>query len=143
MVTKDDFECWVMQMDEAIDEFANDTLPADLANGLDYSLESLDSLEMWLLDVYPDIPSVLQDSEKTVVDGASRYVGEVFRKQLGGIWSIDLVNPKNVYFNIPVVEMKGLWRECPASLVTAAVDRRTGCYISSTLRAISRRSRPS
>ena len=61
--TRDDFEVWVIHLDDTLAEFF-DPLPNRLRERLDYSAES------------------------RVLDGAAaRYIGETFRKTAGGHWT--------------------------------------------------------
>lgn len=124
------FEYWLADMDDALARFTQ-RLPRDVAEKLDYSAASLDVLESWLLAHYPDIPSMRPESEADLVDGMARYVGETFRKHLGGRWDIELENPKYAYFGIP--QLIGFWNNstpvAPRTLVTTAADRRTGISI--------------
>src|SRR5947209_7496375 len=121
--TRDDFEYWLFQMDERLSSFLTN-LPEAVSKKLNYSVGSLSELEQWLLGRYGSLSEIMKESEKDILDKASRYVGEVFRKTLGGKWNIDLGDKENAYFNIPVVQQYGEWTECPASLITTATDRR-------------------
>jgi len=141
MLTRDDFEEWLMGIDSRIDSLRA-TLPADVAGALDYSAGSLDALEEWLLSRYASTSDVIDESEKEMLDLLASYVGEAFRTNIGGIWNIDLEDERNVYFNIPVLEQNGKWRECPFTVVTAAADRRTGHYMSGVLRSYIARYQP-
>jgi hypothetical protein len=127
-------------MDDALDRFFA-TLPADLRRRLDYSPGSLDSLEAWLLARYRDTGDMLDRRESTVVDGLARYIGETFRKAIGGHWDIELDNPKDVYYGLPQLTGFGprATPECPSSLATAAANRRTGKYLSTVLENMRRR----
>ena len=129
--TRDDFELWVFKMDDDLDEFLAQ-LPADVRRHLDFSPASLDVLEKWLLERYPSPQALQAPSEKYMLDGLARYIGETLRKQLGGHWSIDLDNPKNAFFGLPV--LSGLRvPESPHSLAGAATQRRTGTYLRTVL----------
>jgi hypothetical protein len=45
--------------------------------------------------------AILEDEEASHLDGAARYVGEVFRKALGGHWRLRLNDPKYVFHDLP------------------------------------------
>lgn len=121
-------------MDEAIDEFKRQ-LPSDVADVLDWSPDSLDTLEEWILKNYPSTEAMLKGDNGTIVDGAGRYVGEVLRRSLGGFWDIELDNKKDVFFELPILAgFEGASTPLsPLSLVTASADRRTGNFLSSIL----------
>ena len=126
----DRFQYWLIDMDNAIDRFL-ELLPKHIKGQLDYSLESLSVLEAWLIDCYPSVDKIKPKSEMYVLDGASRYVGELFRRYLGGKWFIDYSDQKNAFYGLPQLHgMTGQTTQfCPMSLVTASLDRRTGRYI--------------
>lgn len=131
--TRDDFEYWLFEMDERLSSFFG-TLPESVSEKLDYSLGSLSVLEKWLLAKYPSVNDIMKPSEKDTLDNASRYVGEAFRKTLGGIWNIELKDKDNAYFKMPVVQNTE-WTECPITLVIAATDRRKGSFIEGVLKS--------
>lgn len=58
----------------------------------------------------------------------ARYVGQVFRANLGGKWKIDFSDPKNAFYDLPqLVGMSSQRAQiCPLTLVTSSLDRRTG-----------------
>jgi hypothetical protein len=127
-VVRDDFEYWLFDMDQEL-AVMMDGMPDDVAKVLDYSVESLSVVESWVLSRYPTVPDILKESEKLTLDRLARYVGETIRKTVGGVWDIDLSDPQNAYYRLPVVSQQGKWLECPVTLITAATDRRTGKYI--------------
>ncbi len=127
---EDDFEWWVMDMDDALDRFL-DSLPPEIQESLDFSPRSLNVLEAWLLATYPHLESLLTPEQTLMLDGAARYIGETLRQAAGGHWSINLDDPMYVYFGLPILKKIGTSSEilCPLTLVTAATDRRTGTYL--------------
>lgn len=127
-IKRADFESWLFQMDDRLAEFI-DELPSDIGRQMDFSLDSLTILEGWLLEQYGSTDEILEASQMQRLDDIARYVGETLRKNLGGIWNIDLKNKRNVYYKIPVIEKQGAWTECPVSLVTAAMEDRSGSFI--------------
>ncbi len=133
-ISHDDFEAWLSEMDDRLEGLA-EVLPSSLASQLDYSGRSLDLLENWLLSRYASVKDLLQDSEKHTLDLLSTYVGETFRKNLGGVWIIDLENAANAYYSVPVMELMDRSVVCPITLTTAAADRRTGNFLSRVLRS--------
>lgn len=132
---EDQFQIWLIHMDDAIDPFKM-KLPEEVSNSLDYSPESLDILEGWLLNRYSSKEDIKRESEAIIFDGSVRYVGEVFRKTLGGRWVINFNDRNDVFYGIPQLsDMRG--QEVPFSpftTVTACFSRRTGSYFSTILR---------
>jgi hypothetical protein len=130
LTTREDFESWVDYMAEGIKHFLN-SLPEQVRVKLDYSPESLDVLEDWLLRTYPTTKSMLEADQAALVGGAARYVGETFRRRIGGLWDIRLDDPQFAFFAMPI--LTGFEERstpiCPLTLVTASGDRRTGKFI--------------
>jgi hypothetical protein len=124
-----DFDAWLTDMDDALDRFL-ELVPAELAAKLDYSPESLVALERWLLQRYPDLQSLKIDPELALVDGATRYVGETFVRNLGAHWTLN-TNPKNVFYGLPVVtgHPRQTTPQCPHKLLSAATARREGAFL--------------
>jgi hypothetical protein len=132
------FEAWLAHMDDFLAEFMT-SVPMNVRQKLDQSPASLDVLEDWLLRRYPSIDSARPATEAKVLDGAARYFGEVFRVVTKSRWSLQLGDPKTLYFGKPVlVDGKlGSLPECPLSVVTASLDRRTGKYLSGIVKNFS------
>lgn len=128
---RDLFNHWVVAMEDVLEEFI-DEKAVEISEQLDYSPASLPVLENWLLERYAAIKDLDPDSD--IWDGASRYVGEVFRMQLGGYWDLEDEDPKDVYYGLPILTgFENLGAECPHTCVTAALDRRTGKFFSNLL----------
>ncbi|MBE9210091.1 hypothetical protein IQ244_27065 [Nostoc sp. LEGE 06077] len=126
-----------MDMDDALERFLA-ILPPQVKKKLDFSPSSLSTLEAWILDKYPNTPAMLESDQSRLVDGVARYIGETFRKSLGGRWDIQLDDPKFVYFGVPI--LTGFEEKptpiCPLTLATASADRRTGKYLRTILENI-------
>jgi hypothetical protein len=133
-ITDEEFEYWLADMDDALERFF-ETLPPEVRGALDYSPASLDVLESWLLAKYSTLEAARQPTESRSLDGVARYVGETFRKNLGGRWEIRLDDPKYVYHGIP--QLTGYTEKptpiAPLTLATAAAKRRTGHFWSTVL----------
>lgn len=127
---QDRFEFWLMEMDVSICRFL-DYLPEGEAKRFDFSVDSLSCLESWLISRYDGPMEIMRPTEAEVHDGAARYIGETFRKNLGGKWKIDFADKKNVFFGVPQInEMKGQVAQfCPHALVTTLLDRRRGDFL--------------
>jgi hypothetical protein len=142
--TRDDFEYWLMDMDDALERFLSGLAP-HIKEKLNFSPSSLDALEAWILERYPSTQAMLGRDQSRLVDGAARYIGETFRKALGGRWDIELDDPKYVYFGVPI--FTGFEEKptpvCPLTLATASANRRTGKYLRTVLEnMIKRRAHP-
>lgn len=134
-MTEEKFQYWLFNMDDALERFLV-TLPEETRARLDYSPDSLDVLEAWLLTRYATLLQMRDPNEYEIIDGVARYIGETFRRALGGIWTIELSNPRDAYYGLPQLEdLPGnISPQCPVTLATASTDRRTGVYLSTVLR---------
>jgi hypothetical protein len=134
VISRDDFEEWLFNMDDVLDEFIG-SFPESERQQLNFTPESLDLLEQWILARYPNVNAMLDSKEAQTVDALARYIGETFRRKLGGHWDIRFDTPKYVYYGLP--ELRGNSKkstpECPHTLATASSDRRTGCYLRTVL----------
>jgi hypothetical protein len=141
VTTRDDFEYWLADMDDALDRFIA-SLPTAVAARLDYSVASLDDLERWILDRWTDPRAAIAPTESGSLGGAARYIGETIRKHAGGFWDIDLAKRRNVYFGMPVIidDPAAPTPVCPLTLATTCTDRRTGTYLRTVVEALQRRS---
>lgn len=132
--TRDDFEHWLFVMDDALDAFFQQFNKPEQIR-LDFSLESLERVEAWLLEHYADTKVMLAESESEKVDGVARYIGETFRKNIGGHWDIRLDDPKFAFFGLPILVdfTKKATPICPHALATTVADRRTGKFLRTIL----------
>jgi hypothetical protein len=128
--TREDFEYWLADMDDALGRFLA-SLPQRTREHLDYSPESLDALEDWILATYPSVDAMRAADQSRLVDGIARYIGETFRKHIGGRWDIQLEDPKALYFGRPILTGYSDGPLAPLSLATATAHRRTGVYLRS------------
>src|SRR5215204_607295 len=102
MRTRDEFEYWLFDLADELDGFF-ETLPQQVRDQLDFSPESLDVLEKMILDRYPDTESMVTRYELKRVDDYGRYIGETFRRTIGGRWDINLDDPADILYGLPVV----------------------------------------
>jgi hypothetical protein len=137
---QEQFEAWLAEMDNALRRFLG-RLPEEVRIKLDHSPASLDVLEAWMLDRYQDNKPLHEQPEVSNLDGLARYVGETYRKALGGHWEIRLDDPTYVYYGLP--QLTGFSEHptpaSPHTLVSAAVDRRTGKYLGTVLGNMTKR----
>ena len=131
---RENFQYWLAEMDSALERFL-ESLPPGVSQRLDFKPESLAVVEEWIIERYPSISAMLALSEREIVDGLARYIGETFRKVIGGRWEIRLDDPNYVYHGRP--QLTGFSDTptpiSPHSLATASADRRTGRFMSGVL----------
>lgn len=132
--TQENFQEWLILIDFKMDFFTEEFAKEQNLT-LDYSLESLDKLEGWILANYDDIKKLIDDGK--MLDYLTVYIGETFRKHLGGKWYIDLKNKKNAYYSMPVLtdpSYRGEVYIAPMTYATACINRKKGNYISTILK---------
>lgn len=101
---------------------------------LDYSIKSLDEIEGWILTNFKHHNDLI--AEKKLLDYITIYIGETFRKHIGGKWYIDLENKKNAYYSMPVLTDPAYIGEryvASMTYATACISRQKGNYISTIL----------
>jgi hypothetical protein len=132
MLSNEEFEIWLQRTSDRL-EYLFTTVPERVQNQLAFSLQSLDVLEKWLLDKYPDLETARDMNEYPLIDAVGTYVGETFRKQFGGKWTIELEDQENAYLVIPGITGFRSIRvppiAYPRTWVTASIDRRVGNFI--------------
>ena len=132
--TQEDFQEWIFYISDKMDCFTEE-FAKEQGLTLDYSMESLDVLEVWILDHFDDAKELIAEGQ--LLDYLTIYIGETFRKYIGGKWFIDLENKKNAYFYMPVLtnpSYKGVVYKTPMTYATACISRKKGNYISTILK---------
>lgn len=138
--SRDDFEHWLASMDDVLESFiASQT--AETRQQLDFGPNSLDVVESIILKTYPDTDSMLKPNHSQFVNALACYIGETFRKLLGGKWDIRLNDPKFAFAGLPVLVggANQTVPRCPLTFATATADRRTGKYLRTILENASRK----
>lgn len=132
--TQEDFQEWIFYISDKMDYFTEE-FAKEQGLTLDYSMESLDVLEVWILDHFDDAKELIAEGQ--LLDYLTIYIGETFRKYIGGKWFIDLENKKNAYFSMPVLtdpSYKGVVYKTPMTYATACISRKKGNYMSTILK---------
>ncbi|MGN6111290.1 MAG: hypothetical protein ACTHU0_39695 [Kofleriaceae bacterium] len=121
----EEFQIWLASDVEARDELAA-TMKAKLGVGI----ESLDAVEKFLVGRYKTIAQALKSDQRDVLDGVARHIGLVFLLNVDGAeWGIDLEDDDNVYYQLPIIRIADGPEECPLSMATTCIDRRTGSFL--------------
>ncbi|WP_095092851.1 hypothetical protein [Pseudomonas sp. Irchel 3A5] len=114
----DKFQRFVFEMDDVMEVFI--AFATGKGFRLDYSIASLGDLELFI--------DCLGDGvrEGEMLNRCSRYVGEVFRRNLGGCWDLCLDDQKNINFRLPVIDnFSDIDLEfCPLAVVSNYVARK-------------------
>jgi hypothetical protein len=120
-----EFQIWLAKDLEVRDE-----LYELIGEELDTDEMSLDKLVAFLLNRYQEPNEALRLTERPVLDGAARHIGLVMLLTVDGTeWAIDVVNEANVYYRLPIIRFSDGAEDCPLTLATASLDRRTGSYL--------------
>ena len=135
ITTPSELTTWLGKTADCV-AFLGGLMPPELACRLDYSADSLDLLEDWLIRRYERYTELLDQKEELIYDCLARYVGETFRRMLGGEWQPGPKDPKHVHYGLPVLagyhpQYGG--RDSFHHKLTACLDRRRGNYISTIL----------
>lgn len=93
--TQEDFQEQIFQIGFKMDYFTREFAEKEGLN-LDYSMQSLDDLEAWILAHYEDHHALIAD--RKMLNYLTVYIGETFRKHLGGKWFIELKIKKRLLF---------------------------------------------
>ena len=131
--TEDDFQKWIFLINLKMGYFTGE-FAEKYQLTLDYSLASLDEIESWILTNYATLDQLLADRE--ILDYLTLYIGETFRKHIGGKWFMDLENKKNAFYAIPILtdpSYRGGIRT-PMTYATACIHRKKGNSISTILK---------
>lgn len=131
--TQENFQDWIFFISDKMDYFTEDFVKEQNLI-LDYSVKSLDCIEKWILTNFKHHSDLI--AQDKLLDYITIYIGETFRKHIGGKWYIDLKNKKNAYYSMPVLTSPSYVGEvyvAPMTYATACISRQMGNYISTIL----------
>jgi len=99
---QENFEAWLATIDERISDWIQ-SLSAREATLFDYSVDSLDEIEKYLINIF-DLEDLKNEKNKVTIDAAASYILKVFSIH----WSshkfkIELEDEKNILFNRPSI----------------------------------------
>ena len=134
--TKENFDDWIFFLSDKLDYFTGE-FAREQGLTLDYTPESLDALEHWLLGKYEKSMDLVEDKEPygydyRLADLCGIYVGEVYRRQLGGTWYMILDQPKNAYYKLPSLRYEtrtGPYYICPVTFWPQPASRESAAII--------------
>ncbi|WP_103069649.1 hypothetical protein [Aquimarina sediminis] len=131
---REDFEQWLFYMDDILEKFILN-FKDQSRETLDYSVDSLDILENWMLNSFEDHKELMVEGNKILRDQISRYIGETFRKNLECKWDIKFEDPKFAFYGLPILVEKdsGNTIICPHALSTTTIARKRGDFLSKLL----------
>lgn len=127
------FQNWVFNISDDLEELLEEFKKKGI--DLDYSINSLDVIENWILENFDTKEILIEEKNKYILDSLSKYIGEVYIKNIGGRWEIELLNKEDIYFNLPVINGgKNESPIAPLTMLTACISRKKGNYISTILK---------
>src|SRR5690606_34752037 len=101
--TKREYEYWIFDSGFMVEYFL-EVIDAEVRDKLDFSFESLDALEEFILKRYPDAECANDRYQMLWIEDAARYVGDVIWKVFGGLWYVELAKKKSPDFQLPVIK---------------------------------------
>jgi len=122
---KENFEVWLFTMSDVLEEFIESFLN-ETNHELDYSSNSLILLEKYIHKNFSVISELNSEDNKFKYDVLTRYLGETIRKNIGGIWKLDIENEKSAYYKLPVLidDIEKPTPICPHKLISACIIRK-------------------
>lgn len=98
----EEFHTWVKNIPTKV-MFLRKNVPKNVSECLDYSLDSLNVLEKYLLDNFT-IDTLEVEENMYLVDSIAGYIGDTFVKNVkGGGWAIDYDDKSFIYYSLPFV----------------------------------------
>ena len=131
--SNENFKEWISCIPDKMDKFTHE-FAGNNHLILDYTLASLNDLERWIIAHYHDGNELTNDS--STLDYITIYIGETFRRYLGGEWDIDIDNKEDAHH--PIITLadasyKGETQFSPMALATDCVGADKGNYLSGIL----------
>ena len=131
--TKENCKEWISYIPDKMDRFTHE-FAGNNHLILDYTMASLNDLERWILAHYHDANELTNDS--SALDYITIYIGETFRRYLGGEWDIDFDNEKEAYYPVLTPTEASCKRKAqiaPMAIATECISRNKENYISGIL----------
>lgn len=121
----DQFEGWLEAMDPRLARFEDFLMPTSWTKG--FTRESLEELEQYMLERWPDRESFQDEGDSDWIDGAMRYIGEAYLRIAGGGWYLEN-KPGAVFSGQPVIRPDTIdgFPIAPANFLGVLLKRRTG-----------------
>jgi len=127
-IKRENFIEWTTFIEDRVDEWAKN-IPEDITSLLDYSPESLNVIEAYILSNF-DKDSVSDIKNKNAVDAVISYYGETLRRNLPeSTWFLDLEDESNIYFNLPSIKTPVAFPISPYSLIKRIINKNSGTFL--------------
>ena len=131
---EDNYVWWLTIMPDEMPRLC--ILPKKVREQLDFSLDSLDVIERYILDNYT-LEEMKDKRNRFARDLFARYIGETIRKNVPGrYWSFESENSKSPYYGIPVLMplQAGGTPLTPTVWVTTLLEQRQGEFLRSQVK---------
>jgi hypothetical protein len=133
--SRDDFEEWLASLWVWLEPFCEELKSLGMPS--EVSIGSLDALEGYLLRKYETMADIMEQPDgPKYLNKFAIFIGEAIRKASPTPlkWKLVDDNPKDAFYGLPVVVLPNPRPICPQTLVTAALDRRTGKFLFASIR---------
>lgn len=133
MKTSEEFNWWLTCIPDKIAELKQ-RLPASIADKLDNSIESVDILEHYLMNIY-ESDNMIKPENSEFLDQLASYIGDIAEKKMtGSFWTINLDDPKDVDYRFPILKFRDKRPSFnPFTYITTSLDRKKGNLLSSAI----------
>lgn len=134
--SRDEYEEWLASQWVWLEPFCEELKKEGLPSKAD--LLSINALEGYLLRKFETVDDIMKgDNGPEYLNKFAIFIGTAICNSypMGEVkWRLVDDDPKDAFYGLPVVVLPTGEPICPQSLVTAALDRRTGRYISSAIK---------
>lgn len=129
----EEFNWWITTITEKINELKLN-LPNSLVGSLDNSLQSLNLLEIYLIEQFTS-EQIIEPRNSNLLDQLASYVGNIAEHEMSGsYWTINLEDRMDVDYGFPVLKFKDNRASFnPFTYITTALDRKRGTLISKAI----------
>ncbi|GGY55927.1 hypothetical protein [Pseudoduganella albidiflava] len=92
------FDNFIFEMDDRIEAIEAEAEKHGLH--LTHTMDSLEKIELLFFKLTRDAS---EDDRESLIISFGRLIGEIVRIEYNGRWHLSLDDPKNVYYNLPVI----------------------------------------
>ncbi len=128
-----EYDFWLTSITDKINALKQ-RLPQAISNKLDNSINSVDVLEKYLMELY-STEMMIEEKNSGLLDELASYIGNIAEKEMPGChWTINLNDAKDIDFGFPVLKFKDSRASFnPFTYITMALDRKRGNLISAAI----------
>ena len=102
---KENFEAWVALIDDRVEDWFM-TLPLAQKNKFDYTMDSLDEIQRYMISKFV-VDDLRDQRNKMEIDAIASYVMRVFSKHVPNPeFVVELKDERNMLYNLPAIITK-------------------------------------